>query len=358
MSRDPETTALANSAFAKTLLHRATEIVAGSQPSTVAPTAYTALEQARNEITAQEPQNSRKQITYGFQHLSVDLVDLIRQRHPQYADVGSVINHWSREQDPETVVKTLRESAVCISNIVAERTRTAARFELMPEQERTEYLVMQKAIAFLQQQGLAVLVDSERENPEKDPIDYWAYLGKTRWAFEITTLRKDAPESRRKAGAPRSNKSITEQLEQLPAPIPKVPDDAKELQSAFNKAIEHGNQPSKINALSGAKYCLLIHNQQFLFEPSWPEIDFPDFKQINVVLILHSDDLTPTQVWEAIPTNGFGKPVKSQNISDLADIAEFVASSKKNLDREAARAAWAAIPELDVAEILQAIQDL
>jgi hypothetical protein len=288
----------------------------------------------------------------------VDLGSLIRQRYPQYADGYAPINLWSRETDRETVVKTIREAATSISNTVAERTRTATKFELMSEKERVEYLVMQKAMALLQQQGLAVQVEWDREDPEKDPIDYWATIDEKRWAFEITELRKDARGSHRKVRDPRSNKSLTQELEELSRPIPRVPDGPAELQTALNKAIDHGNQQGKLDVLGKAKYCLVIHNQQFLYEPSWKEVTYPDLKAVDVVLIVHTDDLTPAQIWEVVPNNGFGKPIRSQDISDLADMNEFKASHGKPVDREALRAAREAIPELDEAEILRAIKDL
>ena len=355
MKTDPEIAASINSDFAKAILGRAADILAAGQPETEAATAYDALEKARNEFLVQESQGQRKQRTYGFRNLLVDLGSLIRQRYPQYADGYAPINQWSRETDRETVVKTIREAATPISNIVAERTRTATKFELMSEKERVEYLVMQKAMALLQQQGLAVQVEWDREDPEKDPIDYWATIDERQWAFEITELRKDARGSHPKVGDPRSTKSLTEELS---CRIPRVPDGPAELQTALNKAIDHGNQEGKLDALGKAKYCLVIHNQQFLYEPSWKEVTYPDLRALDVVLIVHTDDLTPAQVWEVVPNNGFGKPIRSQNISDLADMGEFRASHRKPVDREALRAAREAIPELDEAEILRAIKDL
>ena len=301
MSTDPEATALANSAFARALLHRAAEIFEAGQHGAERPNAYDALLHARNELLENETPSQRKQRTYAFTELSIDLGNFIKQRHPEYANEWGPINRRSQEQAPPTVVKTLQDSAVHIGDMVAERTRTAAKFDLMSEKERSEYIVMRKAVAFLQQQGLPLLVDWERENPEEDPIDYWSSIGGTRWAFEITALRKDAPRNHRKVGDTRSNQTVSKELEELSAPIPRVPDGTKELRSAFTEAIEHGNKPSKIRALGGAKYCLLIHNQQFLFEPSWMELDYPDFKKIDAVLILHADDVSAAHVWEVIP---------------------------------------------------------
>ena len=356
MKLDPEITASANSDFPRTILRRAAEIFGASQRGTKDTTAYTALEQAKDEFVTREPRSLRKQRTYGFKHLSVDLGNFIRERYPKYADEWGPINRWSRDVDQETVVNTLREAETVMSDTVAERTKNATRFEIMSEKERGEYLVMQKATAFLQQQGLMAQVEWEREDPEKDPIDYWATINGTRWAFEITALRKDGEESHRKVGD--SNKSLHKELEKLSAPIPKVPDSTEALQVALDKAIKHGNEPAKLEALNGAEYCLVIHNRQFLYEPSWLKIAYPDLEAIDAVLILHIDDLTPAKVWEIIPNNGFGRTIKSQNISDLADISEFKVSGQKPINREAIRAGWEAIPQIDEAEILQAIKDL
>ena len=356
-----------NSEFAKTILHRAAEIFVASQRETEETTVYTALEQAKDEFIAQEPKSKWKLRTYGFKHLSVDLGSFIRQQHPKYADEWAPINRWSRDVDQKTVVKTLREAETIIGDTVAERTRNATKFELMSEKERGEFLVMQKAKAFLKEQDLTVHVEWERKSPKDDPIDYWATINGISWAFEIRELRKtDDPKSHRRVGDPRPHKTVDQELEELSAPIPekgKTPEERqkeydKALQTAFNEAVEHGNKPSKLKALNRAKYCLLVHNQQFLYEPSWLEIAYPDRGAIDVVLILHVDDLTPTKAWEVIPNDGFGNAIKSQNISDLADISEFKVSGRKPLNREAIRAAWEAIPELDEAEILQAIKDL
>ena len=265
---------------------------------------------------------------------------------------------WSRETDQETIVETLQEAQTIISRIVAERTRNASNFDLMSEKERGEYLTMRKAKAFLQQQGLTVQVEWEREDPGADPIDYWATINGVQWAIEITELRRDAKESHRTAGKPKPHKTLHQEFQELSAPIPRVEDGSKALQPALNKAIKHGNEPAKLKALKGANYCLLIANQQFLYEPSWFEIDYPDHRAIDLVMILHIDDLTPTEMWEVIPNDAFGQAIKSQNISDMADVAEFKASSRKFPSSETIRSASDAVPELDEAKVLQAIDNL
>ena len=358
MKLDTEIMVSVNSEFAKTILQRAAGILDDREQVLDEGNAYIALEQAKDEFIAQEPKSKREQRTYGFKHLSVDLGNFIRQRHPEYTEEWGPINRLSMEVDQQTMVQTLREAENIISNTVAERTRNATKFELMSEKERGEYLVMRNATAFLRQQGLMMQVEWEREDPEKDPIDYWATINGIRWAFEITALRKDAEGSHRKIGGPRSNKTPEQELKELSAPIPKEQDGPEALRVALDNAIKHGNQPAKLEALNVAKYCLLIHNRQFLFEPSWLKTAYPDLEAIDAVLILHIDDLAPARVWEVIPNNGFGQPVKSQNISNLAEIAKFKASGQKRLNREAIRTAWEAIPELDEAEILQAIKDL
>lgn len=73
MRLDPANAALVNSAFAQTILERAADIIADGQPEVKYPDAYTALVQARDEFLAQESKSRRKDRTYGFQSLTMDL---------------------------------------------------------------------------------------------------------------------------------------------------------------------------------------------------------------------------------------------------------------------------------------------
>ena len=358
MSLDPEITTSTNSEFVKEVLQRTIKIFASGQIGTEDANVYTALKQAKDDFLAQEPKNKRAKRTYGFTQMSVDLGNFIWQRYPKHSEGPAPINEWSSDADQETVVKVLQEAVIIISDAVAERTRNAPLSEFMSQKERGECLAMHKAKSFLQQQGLTVEVDWEREDPRTAPIDYRATVNGTRWAIEITELRKDAKGSHRTVGDPKPHKTLHQELQELSAPIPKVEDGPEALKATLNKAVEHGNQPAKLEALNGAKYCLLIHNQQFLYEPSWLEIPYPDRGAVDVVLIIHIDDLTSTKVWEVIPNDGFGQAIKSQNISDLADIADFKASSREFLSSKAVGAKSDMVPEMDETEILQAIDDL
>ena len=122
------------------------------------------------------------------------------------------------------------------------------------------------------------------------------------------------------------------------------------LQIALNAAVKHGSKEGKLKALNGAKYCLVLHNRQFCYVPSWEEIIWPDLSPFDAVLILHQESIPPAQVWE-VRRNGFGKPLPSQNVDDLADITEFKMSSRtKRIDAAVARSAWRQIEDLELTE--------
>lgn len=243
-----------------------------------------------------------------------------------------MINRWSLDQECETVVKTLQESAISLSRTVADRTRTATHFDLMDEKERGEYLVMRKAVAFLAEQGISVDVQWEREEPDA-PIDYWGTISGEDWAFEITELRTYPKDYRRKVGHPNERKPIAVQLEELEKPIPEIPQDTETLQAVLSKVVAHGLRKNKVADVTkvGAKYCLIIHNWQFHYEPSWQAIAYPDLSPYDAVLILHIDNIFSRQVWEVPHLEGLPVKIKSQTISDLADIDEFKASRRKQL---------------------------
>ena len=322
----PELAAV-HSNFAATILTRAAEIVESGQSSTDGEitTAYDALRVARDEFLRQESKNQSKQRLYGFNHLSVDLRQYIRKLHPQYVDEWATISHWSSATSSKIVARTLREAASHIGEVVAERTKNASGYDLMSEKERVEYFVMCKAVAFLEQEGLAVQVQWERDDPNA-PIDYMATVDGTLWAFEITGLRKDSPGAYRKIGHPKSNKSTAAQLEELAQPLPQIPQGPEILRAMLDKAAKHGKQKTQTAEARGAKYCLLVHNSQFLYEDDWKAISHPDYSAFDAVLILHMDDLSSAQVWEVPHQSGFHTQFRNQTISDLADIAEFKAT--------------------------------
>ena len=147
------------------------------------------------------------------------------------------------------------------------------------------------------------------------------------WAFELTELRIDAKGAHLAVGHPKDRKSVSEQLAQLAASLPQVPDGADNLQKAINKAVEHGSKASKVAALSGARYCLVLHNQQFLYAPDWEAIAMPDIRAFDAVLVMHEEIYPLVQTWEVM-RSGFGKPMRSHNVNDLGDIIAFKNSSR------------------------------
>ena len=72
------------------------------------------------------------------------------------------------------------------------------------------------------------------------------------------------------------------------------------LQHALDNAVEHGQKRSKKAELNSAKYCLVIHNKQFLYIPDWDEITWPDLRGFDAVMILHDEIIPPVQVWQVI----------------------------------------------------------
>ena len=226
----------------------------------------------------------------------------------------------------------------------------ASKFEAMSDKELREYDLMRKAVLFLTQQGLTVSVAWDRENPN-DPIDYRATIDGVAWAFELTELRLDPKENyHRKVGHPKDKRSIEEQLEALAMPLPQVPDGPDALQTALNDAITHGSKPSKLTVLNGAKYCLVLHNQQFLYAPDWEAVAMPDISAFDAVLILHQEIYPLVETWEVMQ-NGFAKPLRSHNVDDLGDVIAFKNSNRTHRnDPDRVKAALRRIQSLNLTE--------
>ena len=339
-----------NANYAATVINRAAEIFAGAAADPGQERYIVdALYRARDEFMADETRKQRSSRTYGLPHLLRDLRQYITSRYPEYADSFSPITDWSAETAPAVVVETLREAAFNVGMIVEERTRTASKFDTMSDKELREYDLMRKVVAFLTRHGLSASVEWDRENPDA-PIDYWATVDGVRWAFELTELRLDPEEKPRKVGHPNEKRSIGEQLEALEMPLPQIPNGPDALQRALNAAVEHGSKKSKLKALNGAKYCLVLHNRQFCYVPSWQEITSPDLSPFDAVLILHQESFPPAQVWE-VPRNSFGKPLPSQNVDDLADITAFRNSNRvRRSDPEPVKAALRRLEVLQLTE--------
>lgn len=317
-----------NANFAATVINRAAEIVADTSPAVLQECgAYSALQKARDEFMVAETQAQNKIRTYAFSHLLSDLRQFITSRYPVYADSFAQITKWSSTTAPTAVVETLREAAVNISMVVEERTKMASKFETMSDKELREYDLMRKAVLFLTQQGLTVNIAWDRENLN-DPIDYWATIDGVVWAFELTELRLDPKENyHRKVGHPKDKRSIAEQLDMLAMPLPQIPDGPDALQTALSDAIKHGSKASKLTALNGATYCLVLYNQQFLYASDWDAVAMLDVSAFDAVLVLHQEIYPLVETWEVL-RSGFPKPLRSNNVSDLGDIVAFKNSNR------------------------------
>ena len=348
-----------NANFAATVINRAAEIVAGTATDP-GQECYVvdALRQARDEFLAAETRNQKKIRTYGLPHLLRDLGQYITSRYPEYADSFSPITEWSGKSTPTSVAETLREAAPNVSMIVEERTRMVSKLDAMSDRELREYDLMRKVVDFLTRHSLSVRVAWDREDPDA-PIDYWATVDGVRWAFELTELRLDPKENYyRKVGHPNEKRSIAEQVNVLEIPLPQIPDGPDALRNALDAAVKHGSKEEKLKGLNGAKYCLVLHNRQFCYVPSWEEITMPDLSAFDAVLILHQESIPPAQVWE-VPRNGFVKPLSSQNVDDLADIAEFRMSGRPGVNPEVIRSFWKRMEESGItdAEIYEALKE-
>ena len=338
-----------NARFAATVLNRAADLIDDAATrAELDGSVVGALQRARDEFLAAETRKQKSSRTYGLPWLLKDFGEYVKSRYPEHAPSFTPVSDWNDATPPATMAKTLREAALALSRMVAERTRWVAKFDAMTEQESAEYELMRKAVIFLRQQGLTVRVSWDRENPN-DPIDYRATVDGVDWAFELTELRIDAEGSRVKIGHPNESKSVKQQLEELAAPLPQVPDGPENLQKALTKAAEHGSKASKVAALNGAKYCLVLHNRQFLYAPDWQEIALPDFSAFDAVLILHQDSVAAAHTWE-VWSIGFGQTLTSQNVSDLGDIAGFKLSGRPGFNPEAIRSFWRRMEESVITE--------
>ncbi len=336
-----------NSNFAATVINRAAEIIAGA---TTTPwqecDAYGALRQARDEFKAGETRQQEKSRTYGWALLMKDVGQYIKSREPEFAHSRTPIVDWSEATDPVAATQILREAALPISLMVAERTKMVNKLDSMSEQERVEYALMRKAVAFLEQHGLTVQIAWDREN-SNEPIDYRGILDDVAWAFELTELRLDAEEAQINNQRPKKGKSIREQLTER---MPQIPDGPDALQKALDNAVMHGGKASKRNALNEAKYCLVVHNRQFLYAPDWEAITLPDLRAFDAVLVLHQESYPPAQTWQVF-RNGFGKTLRSNNANDLGDIIAFRNSNRtRRSDPELVKAALRRLEALELTE--------
>ena len=349
-----EETARVNAEFVLAITSRATEILRESQEQGKA--LIDVLQMARDQFLDNETRRNNRKRTYSWSDLVKDIKWHLVTNENADPDSWSTIGDWERQQQPTKVVDTVLDAGKAIAEMVRERTIAADRTALMDEQQLGEYLLMQATAGFLREQGVNLKVDEERD--PNAPIDYRATLDGVPWAFELTQLRSKDPEgTHRKIGHPKEKKPLEHQLKGLEDPIPKVPDGPQTLQQALNKAVEHGQKHSEKAELQGAKYCLVIHNKQFMYIPDWEEITWPDLSCFDAVMILHDEMIPPVQVWQVIPESAFGKSVQSGTIEEVERLAVIHQASVP--DPETVKAAWQRLEELDITEeeVLEAVRE-
>lgn len=355
MTNMVEEIAKVNAEFVLEIISRAAKIL--REPQQHRTPLIDALQMARDHFLEKETKRNHKKRTYSWSDLINDLKWHLVTNENADPDSWSPIGDWEREQQPTKVADTLLDAGKTIALTARERTIAADRITLMTEEQFGEHLLMQATANFLRQQDINLQVKEEREDPNS-PIDYRGTLDGIPWAFELTQLRiKDPKGTNRKIGHPKDNKPLEHQLEELEEPIPQAPDGPRMLQQALNNAVEHGQKPSKKAELNGAKYCLVIHNKQFLYIPDWDEITWPDLSGFDAVMILHVEITPPVQVWQVIPENAFGKPTRSGTVEDIERLALIQRTTGP--DPETVKAAWQRLEELDITdeEILEAVRE-
>jgi hypothetical protein len=347
MSDPAQNAASANASFATEIILRAADIVAGAAIDPDASrNAHEALRTARDEYLGGHLHPHEKSRTYSWPQLVNDLKNYLERRGTIPADTWGAIGQWSETADPGEVVQTLREAAPHVSKLVHDRTAAATAFELMDEKQRYELLIMKRAATFLSRQGLEVKIQWDRDNPD-GPLDYRGTIDGVPWAFGLKALRIDPARYHRKVGHPNASQTLEEQLKALAELLPKIRDDAEALQRALDKAVTDAGKDSKLRALDGAKYCLVMHNCQFIYFDAWQSVTLPDLGAFDAVIILHHDTITPAWAWEVLLQDGIDKPLATQNANDLADISDFKMSRNRTPDPELVRYAWEHLEEME-----------
>ena len=85
----------------------------------------------------------------------------------------------------------------------------------------------------------------------------------------------------------------------------------------------------------------------------------PDFRAFDAVLMLHQESVAASQTWEVLTQDGFNKPLLSQNVSDLSDLASFRLSGRPDINPEVIRSFWKRMEESGItdAEIYEALKE-
>ena len=311
-----------NAGFANDVMLRAAELFGAAReyPKEGNPLIDIFLK-AWDQMQQRETKRERKLRTYGWRHFTSDFKSYVLLNEDVNPDSLVPILEWGQAKGPIAMAGKLRDASRVISKMAVERTVAAGRLGFMDEKELYEHFLMERAAEFLRAQGLQVEMSREWEDPNA-PLDYRGTVDGAPWAFELTRLREDPEGYHRKIGHPNDKRSMDEQLRAFSEEeMPKVPRGPQRLQKNLDQAIRHGRKESKTRTLSGAKYCLVIHNQQFTNPEDWEKITWPDLGEINAVMFFHDQIIPPGQVWQVIPPGSFGMTVESNTVEDLERIA-------------------------------------
>ena len=334
----------ANTEFTKGLMLRAAAIVGDARKERIP--VIDALRQARDEFLKTESKQRKKARTYHFGDLVHDLRWYVIEHENGDAQSLAPLAEWEQQQDPGSLAEKLKGAGESIASTVEEQTKSEGWFRKLNDQELGEYILMQRAVTFLGKQGLTVEIDWEGRN-RNSPIDYQGKVDGETWAFELKQLREDPEGYQRKMGHPNEKKPLEEQLASLQEPLPRTPGGPDSLRKNLTRLVE--NAKRKANEIpNGTKYCLVIHNRQFLYIPDWEEVTWPNLGSFNAVMILHEETMPFAQVWEVISPSDFGRPVQSQTLENLAKMAEESLSQAAN--PEVLRAAWDELKERNITD--------
>ena len=345
----------ANAEFVTGIMSRAAEFL--KAPLADRTPLVDVLQQARDEFLKNETKSQKKARTYYWGTLVNDLKWYLVNHEAADPDSFSPISDWGKSHDPTTVADTLLQATEVIEKTARERTITMGRVETMTEQELGEHLLMQAAAEFLKEQGLNIQMSREWEDLNA-PLDYRGTVDGTPWAFELTKMREDPKKDyHRKVGHPKERNSLEEQLKELEKPLPPMSNGPVALQRNLNRAVEHGRMECKIKALDGSRYCLVIHNQQFLHVPDWQEITWPSLEGLDAVMLFHEEIVPPARVWQVMPPDAFGKTIKGGTVEDVEKLA--LLQQGRGPDPTVVRQAWQRLDELGITDedILEAIEE-
>ena len=351
--------AKANSKFASQIINRAAEILEQPPaPGEPEPSAINALYQARDEFRTRETREQRKLRTYGLPRLMPELRAYFRKHQGADPEGFGTITKWQERHGTAATARALREAALEIPGKVHQNTTAVARMESMTEREMGEYVLMTQAARYLQAQGLEVVVGREWEQTDA-PLDYRGTVEGVPWALELTRMWEEPKNSyHRKVGHPNERKSTREQLEGLETIIPQTPDGPEVLQRNLDRAVDHGRKQSKTKNLDGAKYCLVIHNLQFMEPEDWNTLTWPDLAAFDAVMILHDETIPPARVWQVTPPDAFGPTIATGTVADIERIT--TARLEQKLALETLRQAQQHIEELGITDedMLEALREV